>query len=151
MSWLRITEADDNLLKFGEDGYVWFFADRCHKLPVSGWRVTAGRRGGNNHKCSIYRAVQCADHDGPRVPPNMVNFHDVASWPAADRAWLYNRRLALSNSARIGGRHYAAGCLYTSRLSSNCRLVIDDKVGDTPHANFILDVSPIGGETANRF
>ncbi len=45
ISWLRITRADDNLLKFGEDGYVRYFAGRCPKLPVSGWRVTAGRGG----------------------------------------------------------------------------------------------------------
>jgi hypothetical protein len=43
-SWLRITEADDNLHKFGEDGYVRYFADRCPKLPVLGWRVSAARR-----------------------------------------------------------------------------------------------------------
>ncbi len=43
MSWLRITKADDNSLEFGEDGYVQYFADRFPKLPVSGWRVTAGR------------------------------------------------------------------------------------------------------------
>jgi hypothetical protein len=43
MSWLRITRADDNSLKFGEDGYVRYFAGRCPTLPVSGWRVTAGR------------------------------------------------------------------------------------------------------------
>jgi hypothetical protein len=65
MSWLRITEADNNSLKFGEDGHVWYF---CWQLPVLDWRVTAGR-GGNHNKCSIYRAVQCADHDGPRMPP----------------------------------------------------------------------------------
>jgi hypothetical protein len=41
MSWLQITEDDDNLLKFDEDGYVWYFEDRCPKLPVLGWRVTA--------------------------------------------------------------------------------------------------------------
>jgi hypothetical protein len=50
------------------------------------------------------------------------------------------------NSARIRGRHYAAGCLYSSCLPSHC-LVIDDKVSDTPHANIILDASPIGGCT----
>jgi hypothetical protein len=43
MSWFRITAADDNSLKFVGDGYVRYFADRCPKLPVSGWRVTAGR------------------------------------------------------------------------------------------------------------
>ncbi len=43
MSWFRITAADDNSLKFVVDGYVRYFADRCPKLPVSGWRVTAGR------------------------------------------------------------------------------------------------------------
>ena len=41
MSCLQITEADDNLLKSGKDGYVWYFEDRCPKLPVLGWRVTA--------------------------------------------------------------------------------------------------------------
>jgi hypothetical protein len=80
------------------------------------------------------------------MPPDMVDFHDVSCWPAADCAWEYNSRLALSNSAGIGGRHYAAGCLYSSCLPSDC-LVIDDKVNDTPHAHIILDVSPIGGCT----
>jgi hypothetical protein len=130
MSWLQqITEADDNLLKFGGGGYVLYFAVRCPKLPVLDWRVTAGRRG--NHKCSILGS----------------SVHDVSCWRAADWAWEYNRRLASSNSTRIGGRHYAASCLYSSRLPSDCLVIDDEVVGDTPHANIILDVSPIGGCT----
>jgi hypothetical protein len=50
------------------------------------------------------------------------------------------------NSARIGGRHDAAGCLYYSHLPSDC-VVIDNEVGDTPHANNVMDMSPIGGCT----
>ena len=59
MSWLQITKkGDDNLLKFGSD-------EKFPSAPVLGWRVTAGR--GNNQRRSIFRAFQCADHDGPRM------------------------------------------------------------------------------------
>jgi hypothetical protein len=146
MSWLRITKGDDNLLKFGSDGYVRYFAERFPSVPVSGWRVTAGR--GSNQRRSIFRAFQCADHDGPRMPPDVVNLQDISCWPAADRASEYNRRLVTSNSARKGGRHYAAGCLY-SRVPNDC-LVIGDNVGNTPHVDVIIDVSPIGGCTHRK-
>ena len=107
--------------------------------------VGESQQPGGQPQCSIYRAVQCADHDGPGMHPDMVDFHDVSCWPAVDRAWEYNRRLASSNSAQIGGRHYAAGCLYSSRLPSDC-LVIDHEVGDTPHANWWVHASQIGSD-----
>ena len=88
MSWLRITKVDGNLLKFGSDGYNRYFADRRPSLPVSGWRVTAGRA--SNQWRYIHRAFQCADHDGPRMPPDVIDSHDISCWPAADRACEYN-------------------------------------------------------------
>ncbi len=47
----------------------------------------------------------------PLMPPDVVDSHDISCWPAADRAFEYNRRLASSNSAQTGVRYYAAGCL----------------------------------------
>ena len=76
---------------------------------------------------------------------DVVDSHDISCLPAADLAFEYNRRLASSNSARTGGRHYAAGCLY-SRLPDDC-LVIDNEVGGMPNVDIIIDVSPIGGCT----
>ena len=70
----------------------------------------------------VFTSKQCADHDGPRMPSDLVGGDNIGSWPIVDRAQEYNRRLADLNSARVGGRHYAQACLHLN-LPETCWIV----------------------------
>ena len=104
---------------FGVGGYVKRLAqERNDNVPdgqVLVWRVLTSivpilqRR-------LVYLASQCSDSEGPRMAPNVIGGHNVAAWPNADRGQAFNKRLASAPSARPGGRHYAKGCLCTSRF-----------------------------------
>ena len=84
--------------------------------------------------------TQCADHEGPRMPPDFVLGHDLGAWANADRAQEYNRRLVSSNSTRVGGRHYAPGCLHLN-IPDTC-WILDPK--ERPFVDIIVDIAPTG-------
>lgn len=105
LSWLRLASGSE----FGQGGYV----KRLHHRS-SAWRVSLTVRShiGGVHQ---HRLIRCArqlhDADGPALPPDVFD-GSPCEWSAADRAALYNLRLAGSNSVRYGGGHYAVGCHY---------------------------------------
>jgi hypothetical protein len=144
MSWLRIRpiELTEFRLQFGEDGYVKRFSSES-KMMVSAWRVSYNPAPPTYSRV-VFTSTQCADHEGPRMPPDLVVGHDLGAWPVADRAQEYNRRLANSNSARVGGRHYAAGCLYLN-IPETC-WIIDPMVH--PFVDIIVDIVPTGCQQA---
>ena len=78
------------------------------------------------------------------MPPDLVVGHDLGAWPVADRAQEYNRRLANSNSARVGGRHYAAGCLYLN-IPETCWMI--DPM-ERPFVDIIVDIDLTGYQQA---
>jgi hypothetical protein len=145
MSWFRLSASEGQVqpLRFGTDGYVKRFGS-VNLSPdgsdfVSGWRVSKS--------CSVktlsrevYWAKQCSDADGPRMPPDFVRGQDIGHWPAADRGQEYNRHLVSSNSARVGGRHYALRSWHKT-IPRSC-LVIDGSVN--PNVDIVVDVAPIG-------
>ena len=55
----------------------------------------------------MFTSTQCADHEGPQMPPDIVAGHDVNAWPVAERAHEYNYYCILVNlnSTRVSGRH----------------------------------------------
>ena len=73
----------------------------CHLAKRFCCAVTACHLAGNMAPPTFLRVVftstQCVDHDGPRIPSDLVGGHNIGSWPVADRAQKYNRRLADSN------------------------------------------------------
>ena len=148
MSWFRIRSKEeppsmsDFRLRFGEDGYVKRFntvstGARPGSQTVSAWRVSYNIAPPSFSRV-VFASTQCADHDGPRMPPDLVGGHNIGSWPVADRAQEYNRRLADSNSARVGGRHYAQGCLHLN-IPETCWIV--DPM-EYPFVDIIIDIAP---------
>ena len=130
VSWLCIEENTNashtaHRFSFGADGYVQQFAEeRRDGLPisrsVSAWRVTYGTR-----YCvprMVLMAKQCSDSDGPCMPPDFVDGHDIGYWPCADRGQEYNSRLAASKAAKVGGCHYTRAYLH-SQLLEDCLIV----------------------------
>ncbi len=89
----------------------------------------------------IYRARQCADADGPMLAPDIFSGEDAGRWPQPYLAAEYNRRLAQSNSARLGGRHYAAVCHHL-RVPDTC-WTIDPAV--THCVDIMADPATVGG------
>ena len=155
MSWLRIRE-DRNAsttarrLSFGRDGYVKRFSreSTCghpSSHHVSAWRVTSCNLRVVRDRL-VLQASQCADSEGPRLPPDFFGGTHFGAWPAADRGQEYNRQLGRSTSARVGGRHYATGCLHF-QIPGDC-LVVDGV--ESPHVDIIVDVAPIGSCTAKK-
>ena len=72
------------------------------------------------------------------MPPDFVVGHDLGAWANADRgAQEYNRRLVNSNSTRVGGRHYAPGCLHLN-IPDTCWM-IDPK--ERPFDDTIIDIA----------
>ena len=148
MSWFRIGNAEQgpsmsgSRLQFGRDGYVKRFSAvtigaRPGSQTVSAWRVSYNIAPPTLSRV-VFTSTQCADHDGPRMPPDLVVGHDIGSWPVADRAQEYNRRLANSNSARVGGRHYAQGCLHQN-IPETCWKV--DPM-EYPFLDIVVDIAP---------
>jgi hypothetical protein len=148
MSWLRLhrSEVLDSqqrcvpMYTIGDGGYV----KRLHcgggsdGLPVSVWRMTY------NILCDkrvIIRANQCADQDGPMLPPDVISGQNFSlAWPREVLALEFNSILAGSKSARLGGRHYASGTRYFD-LPSSC-LVLDPVVD--PMVDVVIDDAPCG-------
>ena len=148
MSWFRIRSTEEPpstsgfRLRFREDGYVKRFnavstGARPGSQTVSAWRVSYNIAPPTFSRV-VFTSTQCADHDGPRMPPDLVGGHDIGSWPVADRAQEYNSRLADSNSARVGGRHYAQGCLHLN-IPETCWIV--DPM-EYPFVDIIIDIAP---------
>jgi hypothetical protein len=155
MSWLRLWEdvgapPTARRFSFGRDGYVKRFArESTSGLPsshyVSAWRVTSSNLRIVRDRL-VLRASQCADSDGPRLPPDFFGGSHFGAWPAADRGQEFNKQLGRSASARVGGRHYAAGCLHF-QVPDDC-LVVDGI--ESPHVDIIVNVAPIGSCTARK-
>ena len=148
MSWLRLhrnevgcgaERARGPVYTIGDGGYVKrLHCDGSDGHPVSVWRMTYNIL---QDKRVILRAKQCADHDGPMLPPDVISGQCFSSaWPQEVLALEYNSILAISNSARLGGRHYAAGTRYFN-LPSSC-LVVDPMVD--PMVDIMIDVAPFG-------
>jgi len=149
MSWLRLHRSSEvgsgaeqpraPVYTIGDGGYV----KRLHcggsdGHPVSVWRMTYNIL---QDKRVILRANQCADQDGPMLPPDVISGQCFSSaWPREVLALEFNSILAGSNSARLGGRHYAAGTRYFD-LPSSCFLV--DPAID-PMVDIMIDVAPFG-------
>jgi hypothetical protein len=148
MSWLRLHRSEVvgsaqrsgvPVYTIGDGGYI----KRLHcggsdGLPVSVWRMTYNIL---RDKRVIIRANQCADHDGPMLPPDVISGQCFSSgWPREVLALEFNSILAGSNSARLGGRHYATGTRYFE-LPSSC-LVVDPVVD--PMVDVVVDIAPFG-------
>ena len=104
MSWFCLSSS---CAEFGEDGYIRCLASESGDpkiccLPSE--RYSAGRISYN--RCSpagpttgisrlTYRASQCADHDGPRWPPDILDGVYHASRSPEERSEKYNGLLAL--------------------------------------------------------
>ncbi|KAI2505723.1 hypothetical protein MHU86_8685 [Fragilaria crotonensis] len=152
MSWFRlrtnmsvqVPPGSDFRLQFGEDGYVKRFAS-VTSAGVSAWRVLYYPAAPRLLR-EVFVSTQCADHDGPRMPPDIIAGHDVGAWPVADRAQEYNRRLVNSNSARVGGRHYAPGCLHL-KIPDTCWTI--DPL-EHPFVDIIVDIAPSGSGAVGR-
>ena len=148
MSWLRLdndeTAGWGRHYSFGDDSYVKCFSGEGQfgeLVPsVTAWRVSTGHHLGGSSVRRVVHARQCSDADGPRMPPDFVAGQSISTWPPAYLGQEYNKRLARSNSTRIGGRHYAQGCLHQG-IPEDC-LVIDVK--DDPNVDIVVDVAPIG-------
>jgi hypothetical protein len=113
MSWLRIRPIQpppllmELCLQFGEDGYVKRFSS-VSKTMVSAWRVSYNPAPPTSLRV-MFTSTQCADHEGPRMPPDLVVGHDLGAWPVADRAQEYNRRLA---NSKFGQGGWSALCCW---------------------------------------
>ncbi len=118
------------LYTFGKGGYVkrfheeepkdfWYdeYPNRSYKLfeksddRVLAWRISLNRTSDLLQNRVVYRVEHCRDSDGPKMAPDVFD----GSWqPNIPREYLaveYNQRLAVANSARIDGRHYATGVI----------------------------------------
>ena len=93
-----------------------------------------------------YWAGQCADHHGPRLPPDIFDGVDHASRSPEERSEKYNDLLALANSARVGGRHYAVGCLH-STIPGECWLIDPDVM---PFVDLVVDIAPSGSSLHSK-
>ncbi len=94
----------------------------------------------------VLQASQCAESDGPHLPPDFFGGRHFGACPAADRSQEYNKQLGRSAAARVGRRHYATGCLHL-QISDNC-LVVDGI--ESRHVDIVVDVAPIGSCTARK-
>jgi hypothetical protein len=154
ISWFRLKTGMEHSpqldLQVGEDGYVKRFASvtSAGSPPstfVSAWRVSY-HPAAINFPREVFTSTQCADHEGPRMPPDLISGHDVGVWPVPDRAQEYNRRLVNSNSTRVGGRHYAPGCLHLN-IPDTCWIVDPE---ERPFVDIIVDIAPPVSSTIGR-
>jgi hypothetical protein len=149
MSWLCLHRSEEvgcgaeqprvPVYTIGDGGYVKrLHCDGSDGRPVSVWCMTY------NILCDrrvILRANQCADQDGPMLPPDVISAQCFSlAWPREVLALEINSILARSNSARLGGQHYAAGTPYFY-LSSSC-LMVDPAID--PMVDIVIDVAPFG-------
>ena len=168
MSWLRLERSTDSNGKvsytFGKGGYVKRFhmeepkqfryleyrGYSCGRFDefvdrVSAWRISLNLTKDLQQNRVVYRVEQCRDSDGPKVAPDVFD----GSWqPDIPREYLaveYNQRLAVANSARRDGRHYAAGC-HHYRLPDTCWII-------DPASEHFVDIMvdlPCLGQQRNR-
>ena len=153
MSWLRLARETSesatgrDRLSFGPGGYV---KRLCTDSSADGGFVSAWKVSRSFYiqqlSRRVYWGTQCSDADGPMMPPDYIGGQDIGKWYLADRGQAYNDRLAKSNSVRVGGRHYAPGCLHYS-LPSDC-FVIDGAVD--PAVDIIVDIAPVGNCTCRK-
>ena len=104
MSWFCLSSS---CAEFGEDGYIRCLASESGDpkiccLPsesISAWRISYNRCSPAGPTTGIsrltYRASQCADHDGPRWPPDILDGVYHASRSPEERSEKYNGLLAL--------------------------------------------------------
>ena len=150
MSWLRLKRDYDvdgmPFYTFGDGGFV----RRLHSKSsgsnpvdnrrISVWRVSPGKLFDCETHRLMHRVAQCHDKDGPRMAPDVFAGEDVGKWPQEYLAHEYNQHLASSNSARSGGRHYAAACLHYS-FPRTCWM-LDPK--EYPRLDLMVDVADHG-------
>ena len=155
MSWLRL-KRDYNVdgtpfYTFGDDGFVRRLysestgSDPVDNRKISVWRVSPGKIFVPETQRLIHRVAQCHDKDGPKMAPDVFAGEDVGKWPQEYLAHEYNQHLASSNSARSGGRHYAAGCLHYT-FPPTCWMLDPNEY---PRLDLMVDVAD-HGQCTNR-
>ena len=152
VSWLRISEDIGALpmakrFSFGADGFVRRFSEESADW-VSAWRVSYATYGAE--RCPprlVFRARQCSDSDGPRMPPDILGEVDISHLPAAERRVRYNSHLASSTAAKVGCRHYARGSRHRV-IPDDCLVINGDDTG--PHFDVVVEVAPRGSFRAHR-
>ena len=148
MSWLCLHRSEVGcdaeqphvpVYTIGDGGYVQrLHCDGSDGLPVSVWCMTFNILRNNR---VILCANQCADQDGPMLPQDVISVQCFSlAWPREVLALEFNSILARSNSARLGGQHYAAGTRYFD-LPSSC-LVVDPATD--PMMDIVVDAAPFG-------
>lgn len=151
MSWLHlhrgetVGSAGPPVYTIGDGGYV----KRLHCGGADGFPVSVWRMSYNVllDKRVIIRAEQCADQDGPILAPDIISGQSFSlAWPQEVLAQEFNSVLARSNSARLGGRHYATGTRYSS-IPSSCLVI--DPVTD-PMVDVVINVAPIGSSAGRE-
>jgi hypothetical protein len=148
-SWLRISESvgaptDTLRFSFGADGFVRRFSEESTS-GVSAWRVSCGT--GRAAQRFVFMAKQCADSDGPLMPPDTVKNRDISGLSVAKRRAKYNAALAASKAAKVGGRHHVGGSLYWT-VADDC-LVINGN-DSCPHMDIVVDIAPRGSFRARK-
>jgi hypothetical protein len=103
----NLPSQSDFCLQFEEDGYVKRFASvtsagSSPSPTVSALRVSC-HPAARKFPRELFTSTQCADHEGPRMPPDFVVGQDILGARSnADRVQEYNRRLVDSNSMMVG-------------------------------------------------
>lgn len=149
MSWLRMKRdyrVDGTpFYTFGNGGFVRRLHHEStgsdpadHRISV--WRISPVGLFDYETDRLMHRVVQCHDKDGPMMAPDVFSGEDVGKWPQEYLAHEYNKHLASSNSARSGGRHYAAGCLHYT-FTHTCWM-LDPK--EYPRLDLMVDVAEHG-------
>jgi hypothetical protein len=142
MSWLRLQRCYNPdgtpYYTFGDDSYVKGLFQDDGKL-ISVWKLGFLGLQPDDRRL-IYRAGHCLDSNGPKMPPDVFSGEDAGTWPIEELKLLYNHKLAFSNSAREGGRHYATGCHHFN-LPSTC-WVLDPTID--PIIDVMIDVESSG-------
>ena len=150
MSWLQLQSEEkpdgSAVYTFGNGGYVKRFYDKSvsRMFPecnmISAWQISTGRTLDFRQNRLVYRARQCSDADGPMLAPDVYSGEDAGGWLQPYLAAQYNHCLARSNSARLGGRHYATGC-HHFKVPDTC-WTIDPMV--THCVDIMVDVATVG-------
>ena len=131
MSWLCLERSTNNNGKvsytFGKGGYVKRFHMEeprkfLYRYPkrssleytvgerVSAWQLSLNRTIDSQQDRVVYRVEQCRDSDGLKMAPDIFDGYWQPNLPREYLALEYNKRLAIANSARMDGHHYATGC-----------------------------------------
>ena len=84
----------------------------------------------------MFRAIQCSDACGPKLPPDTVNGFNMNVVAANERADQYRTLLSRSSSAKKDGRHYVDGC-HHYHLPASC-WIIDPR--ETPIVDICFDI-----------